>query len=472
MEDMTQPQQPRATATAKAGPFRRLSPEKYERYRARFYRVWGYIGIGLIIAFCIWCLGHISDAVIVLVTGSVMAFIYAPIANWLTRRLNMPRLPATLIGLLVVLLAIVLLVAAVLPPLVKQAIGFLSEIPTYVDALQTAWDNLNASLGATPDGAFQSAVVSVLETVSSQARSAGSQLASSAASGILSGVTSVVKTIVDVFMALVVSFWLTKDFPSMETEIANIVGPRRGEDYRIITSVFGRSLAGYLKGLIINSACTGVIAWLGFWALGIPYSGLLGIITAILNVIPYIGPWIGGALGFFVGLSVGIWPAVLSIVVTVVAQQFTDNFISPKVMQTAVALHPVFVIIALLAGGALGGPIAMIAAVPLTAAFKGVFIYYFEKKTGRQLVSRDGMLFRGEPFCDEQGNPRPACDALGVDLNGDKGVPERIRAAMASSSTGEPPAPVTGEPEDAGGDDAHDDSSREREGLFGRIRRK
>lgn len=415
-----------------SSPFRK----KAEKYRTRFFRLWGYIAIGLIVAFAIWLLQHVPDAIIVLVTGAIMAFVYAPITNWLNRRFHIPRLPATLIGLLCVILIVVFFIAVVIPPLLGQSIAFLGEIPSYVTTISDSWDQFNDYVGSQSNGAIQSLIASLLDSVSSQASSWGSSLAQKAASGIVSGVTSVVKTIVDVFMAIVVSFWLAKDFPSMEVEIANIVGPRRGEDYRIITSVFGRSLAGYLKGLIINSTCTGIIAGVGFWILGVPYSGLLGLITAVLNVIPYIGPWIGGALAFLVGLSVGIVPAILSIVVTVIAQQFTDNFISPKVMQTAVALHPVLVIIALLVGGAVGGAVGMIMAVPLTAAFKGVFIYYFEKKTGRQLVSKNGMLFRGEQFCDEYGNPRPACDALGVDISGDEGVPERIRAAMASSSTG------------------------------------
>ena len=57
-------------------------------------------------------------------------------------------------------------------------------------------------------------------------------------------------------------------------------------------------------------------------------------------------------------------------------------------------------------------------------------MYYFEKKTGRQLVSKEGALFKGERFSDAQGNPRPACDALGVDIEGDVGVPPRIKEEL------------------------------------------
>ena len=403
------------------------------KYRGRFYRVWGYIGIGIIVVAAAMALGHVEDALFVVGLGALLAFLYAPIVNYLHRRFRVPRMLGTLIGLLVVFAAILLFFLAIVPPIAEQASGLIKAFPTYVSQLQELWLEFNDFIQSNPDGQ----VKAFLENLTTQAAGFGSQLAQQAAGGLFSGVTGFVGNFINVFMAFVISFWLAKDFPRMEREVSNIVGPKRGEDYRIITSVFSRSLSGYLKGVIITSTCTGLIAGVGFWILGIPYSLLLGFVTGVLNIIPYIGPWTGGALGFLVGLSVGPVPAVLSIVVSVIAQQLTDNLVSPKVMQSAVSVHPVLVIFALSAGGALGGIAGMIMAVPLTAALKGTFVYYFEKKTGRQLVSRDGMLFRGEEFRDEDGNPRPACDALGVDVKGDKGVPPRIREAELAARAAE-----------------------------------
>ena len=57
----------------------------------------------------------------------------------------------------------------------------------------------------------------------------------------------------------------------------------------------------------------------------------------------------------------------------------------------------------------------MVIAIPLCAALKGLFIFYFEKQTKRQLVSYEGAIFQGTPFHDEGGDPVPAYDALGDD---------------------------------------------------------
>lgn len=425
-----------------------------QRYRMRFFRVWGYIGIAIIAVAVAWCLGRISDAISVLVVGALLAFIFAPITNFLDRRFHVPRLPGTFVGMLAVFAVMALLALVIFPPFFSQMANFISALPGFVAELQDLWTQFNEFLSLNPEGQVQTFLASLVDTVSNQVNSIAGSVASATASGLFAGIKSVFSSVVNIFMALVISFWLAKDFPRMEREIATIVGPRFGEDYRTVTSVFGRSLSGYLKGLILTSSCTGVIAGLGYWILGVPYAMLLGVLTAVLNIIPYIGPWIGGIMAALVGLSVGLFPAIMSVVVTVFAQQFTDDLISPKVMQSAVSLHPVLVILALSAGGALGGIIGMIAAVPLTAACKGTFVYYFEKKTGRQLVSKEGSLFKGEPFRDEEGNPRPACDALGVDLSsGGKGIPERIREAMANVR------PDQTAPHPEAHPDAHDASS-------------
>ncbi len=84
-------------------------------------------------------------------------------------------------------------------------------------------------------------------------------------------------------------------------------------------------------------------------------------------------------------------------------------------MQSSVQVHPAMSLAAIVIGSALMGPLGMVVAIPLTAALKGLFIFYFEKRTGRQLVDYDGAIFRGTPYRDEHGDPVPAFDALGDD---------------------------------------------------------
>ena len=85
--------------------------------------------------------------------------------------------------------------------------------------------------------------------------------------------------------------------------------------------------------------------------------------------------------------------------------QIIYTFISPKIMGNSVDIHPALVIMALMVGSALGfavggfvgNIVGMLASIPAVAAFKSLFVYYFEKRTGRVIVSPDGVIFKGEP---------------------------------------------------------------------------
>ncbi len=115
--------------------------------------------------------------------------------------------------------------------------------------------------------------------------------------------------------------------------------------------------------------------------------------------------------GLFASPAVAVWTLVWAIV----AQNVTDNLVSPLVMQSAVKIHPAMSLIGITVGASLGGAVGMALAVPLTAAVKGAFIYYFESKTGRQLVGFDGAFFKGTPFHHADGSPVPSYDALDDD---------------------------------------------------------
>ncbi|MFR4803962.1 MAG: AI-2E family transporter, partial [Eggerthellaceae bacterium] len=136
---------------------------------------------------------------------------------------------------------------------------------------------------------------------------------------------------------------------------------------------------------------------------------------------PVVGPWIGGVIAALVGLFVDPWAAFFALVLTIVVQQFVYTFISPKIMSNSVDVHPAIVIVVLLVGSAIGGSMAglvgsvvgMLFSIPLAAILKTVFVFYFERETGRQVVSEDGVFFKGMPsdLCDEDGAPDAVADA-------------------------------------------------------------
>ena len=152
----------------------------------------------------------------------------------------------------------------------------------------------------------------------------------------------------------------------------------------------------------------------------------MGGIAGLLNIIPIIGPWLGGALAAVVGIFVSPWAALFALVGTIAVQQVVYTFVSPKIMANSVDVHPALTIIALMAGSAIGGAmsglvgslVGMLASIPAVAVAKSVFVYYFEKHTGRRIVSADGVFFKGssaegdevDPIADAT-SPHPGASA-------------------------------------------------------------
>jgi hypothetical protein len=87
-------------------------------------------------------------------------------------------------------------------------------------------------------------------------------------------------------------------------------------------------------------------------------------------------------------------------------------------MANSVDIHPALVILALMTGsgigfamsGFMGSFVGMLLSIPAVAAIKSIFVYYFEKKTGRVIVAKDGVIFKGNPIGDEA---HPLFDATG-----------------------------------------------------------
>src|SRR5690606_34596809 len=132
------------------------------------------------------------------------------------------------------------------------------------------------------------------------------------------------------------------------------------------------AIGGYFRGQLAVAVVVGIMASIGMAIIDLPFWLIVGMIAGLFNLIPLIGPWIGAVPGIAIafptggGLSQAIWVAVVMAGV----QQVDNHFISPIVMQRAVKLHPAVVMLALLAGGTLGGFLGLLLAVPATAVLK------------------------------------------------------------------------------------------------------
>lgn len=382
--------------------------------RITFFNIWIVIGAIIIASVALNLIGSLSSVLLFLSVGCLSAFVASPIVNWLERH-RVPRGAGALIGLIVVMVGLILLFALVIPMVTGQLIDLLRDAPSKFSALG-AWvvrmESKYAVVEHLNDIVQLDSIFTAAQDIVNQALSG---LLAAVRDGIVPMVNNIASTVFIVFLGFVLAFWLACDYPRINEEICRVLPEGKADDYRLMVAVVSRSVGGYLRSTVINSVIQGFLAFVGFTIVGHPYAGAMGVLSGVLNIIPVVGPSISAALASLIALVYSPIMALWTMVMAMLSQNITDNVIAPKINQSTMQVHPVLSLTALVVGSTFGGAAGMIVALPLVAVIKSLFIFYFETRTGEQIVSYEGALFRGAPFRDAQGNPVPAFDALGDD---------------------------------------------------------
>ena len=389
--------------------------ERAERaMRTTFFNIWIIIGVIIICAVAFQLIGSLSSVLLFLSVGAISSFMASPIVNFLERR-GLPRGAGALIGVLVVIVCFFLLFALAIPMVTGQLIDLLRDAPSKLAAL-SGWamrmENEYAIVEHLNDVVN---IESLFASAQGMVNQALSGLLAAVRDGIVPMVNNIASMVFIVFLGFVLAFWLACDYPRINDEICRILPHDKADDYRLMVAVLSRSVGGYLRSTVINSVIQGFLAFVGFAIVGHPYAAAMGVLSGVLNIIPVVGPSISAIIATLIALVYSPMMAVWTMIMAMLSQNITDNVIAPKINQSTMQVHPVLSLTALVVGSTFGGAVGMIVALPLVAVIKSLFIFYFETRTGEQIVSYEGALFRGAPFRDAQGNPVPAFDALGDD---------------------------------------------------------
>ncbi len=377
-------------------------------------RVWTVVG-GIVIAIAVLnVLGALAPVIEFLAVGSLIAFIESPIVNALERK-GVPRAAGAFIGLVAVILILFCVIMVIAPIFVDQVLEVLSRLPSQLRSLGDWAVQVAQDFEAISKSSWANELDSMFQSLANIASSYVTQLAGDVGRGLFPILSGFASQLFIFFLGLVLAYWLALDYPKIHREVGTIVGEERETSYRFMVAILSRSVGGYMRSMVITSFVNGVLAFIGLLIAGHPYAALMGVLTGLLHLIPVLGPWISAFAATLLALFYSPVLAIWTLIICMVAQNVTDNVVSPKVMQSSVQIHPAMNLAALVVGSTLMGAIGMVVAIPLCAALKGLFVFYFEKSTGRALVAYDGAIFQGTPFRDEDGEPVPAFDALGDD---------------------------------------------------------
>ncbi|MDW3987100.1 AI-2E family transporter [Staphylococcus saprophyticus] len=198
----------------------------------------------------------------------------------------------------------------------------------------------------------------------------------------LSYLTSFISTL---FLLIMVPFFLIYMLKDHERFMPFIAKLFKGERKVFIVDLLkdlNDTLKSYIQGQVTVSIILGIILYIGYSIVGLNYTLLLVMFACVANMIPFLGPWMAfapaGIIGIIQSPTIFIWVCII----TLIAQQLEGNVITPNVMGKSLNIHPLTIIVVILAAGNLGGFVLILVAVPLYAVIKTIVrnVFHYREK--------------------------------------------------------------------------------------------
>jgi predicted PurR-regulated permease PerM len=310
-----------------------------------------------------------------LLTGMAVALVLSFPVKYLSKVI--PRGIAIAIVVLA-LLALLVVGAIVLVPLAAAQLASLAEqAPRLLDQAY-AWarrvvENLAARglLDTTPDKAMADLQKTGAERVNGLL---GDVVAR--AFDTLSGTVAGVFTTLSVIL---IAAYLLADGERFKLGTIRLLPVQYRDDALILFSDVVEALSRYLTGVLVSLTFQGVASTIALTVLGVPFAILLGIWTALGAIVPFVGSYIGGIPATIVAFTVSPTTGILTALAYVLINFADGNLIAPRVQGNAIRVSPLFIFLAVIAGGQIAGVWGALMAVPTLAVVRVVFDFLMDR---------------------------------------------------------------------------------------------
>ena len=314
----------------------------------------------------------INNMLVSFILSLVTYYLLSPVVELLERR-GMSRTTATLIPFAVLSLIIFSAIGFGFPTLLTQMKSLQANYPKYALAVKNMFERLLLNVEQL-GGEF--VPVNFDEMLQTWGKSIASELFEKVPA-------YVSQSLMVLFMAPFLSFFMLVDGRNLIRKIFFLVPNSVFELCLSVNYQISAQLGGYIRARLIESIIVGLITWIGLLLIQFPYSLLLALLAALLNVIPYVGPIIGALPAFVISFANGADPKeIIGLLVIYSLGQIIDGILLvPFLVARIVDLHPVVVVLAVIVGSQLMGVIGMIISIPIVSALKVSFFAIYKHVT-------------------------------------------------------------------------------------------
>lgn len=307
-----------------------------------------------------------NDILLPFLAGMVLAYFLDPVADYLEDH-KFSRMWATTIITVTFIIIFVLALIIIIPILSSQVNGLIERMPLLVSKLQTLIASTESNWLRETIGVDAKTIQDNLNTLLAQ----GAQFATSLLSGIWSSGVALVNLVSLLVVTPVVAFYLLFDWDRIVEKVDGWLPRDHRDTIREIFKDIDRAVAGFIRGQGSLCLVLGLYYGISLTIAGLNFGLLIGLFAGLISFIPYVGSLLGLIIAIGVAL-VQFWPDYIAIgivaLIFMIGQILEGYVLQPKMVGKSIGLHPVWLMFALFAFGALFGFTGMLIAVPASAA--------------------------------------------------------------------------------------------------------
>jgi predicted PurR-regulated permease PerM len=340
------------------------------KMKRKVYFIWFLVALGVIYVFIKnWV--SIKSILSPFFVSMLLAYLLHPFVRYFNSK-GFSMTFSILIVFFMVTAALLIFSYYVLPILIGELLSFVKILPEYIKELNLILNSFKFL--------YLSNLPPDIEKVIEKNINLLTKEITSFVDAFFKSTIGMLKGFAELIIIPILTFYFLKDKGMFLKELENLVPPAHKERFFIILFKVDKILSKYLRAQLYLSIFVGIFTGLGLGIIKVRYAFLLGVISGILNIIPYIGPILSIVPAVAIGLMDSIFKGLWALGICLFIQQVENMFITPRVMGDSVGLHPVTVIFVLILGEEFFGVWGLLFSVPVAAILKEVFTEIFLDK--------------------------------------------------------------------------------------------
>jgi predicted PurR-regulated permease PerM len=375
------------------------------------------IVIGLVlVALAAW---RFQNLIVMSILAAVIAYILNPFVVFVNERTRISRGWVILASYLLLSVALIGLFVSLGVVAFDQATDFINLVPALINQIVSLFEQIN--MQSEPIVIFDQIVIEPLnlpwDSITDQLLGLIQPTLSTSGGFVGQLASTTVRTLGNLVFVFVISIYLIFEAPNIGSYLQELAAqPGYETDMERMSKEFSRIWSAYLRGQVILGVIIFFVVWLGLSVIGVRNALALGLIAGLLEFVPTIGPIVSTVIAMAVALFQPVNPwglvgwqfAVVVLIFMIIVQQVENNFLVPRIVGSALDLHPLIVIIGVFMGASIAGILGAILAAPLLASLKLITVYAWRKLFDQPPFPESDPILQPEADEAVEVNPAPA----------------------------------------------------------------